>query len=951
MANYITVPANVEWQATAKKFKNDPLWAGGSLGYYTPSGWLNDKVWLPSIYEVFDRTVADNSGQTLRFSGDGGLWELSDDERKNYAYSWLRTAYPFGYCSYMFHLTSPGTNVDYVSYVDSTSCTIRPALHLNLSKAVKNSAPSHTHQFGEWNITIPATCADVGERTRTCSAEDCPLVNGIEKEEIPALGHDFAVDFTIDTRATCTHTGSKSRHCVRSDCSEKTDITEIPISAHEYTNYISNNDATCLADGTKTAGCDYGCGTEDTITDVGTQLSHTWSSDWSKDGTNHWHECTLGCGTNDGKAAHSYTWVVDTPATITSTGIQHEECVCGERRSENTVIPVLTCSHTNKTHVAGVAATCMTAGTVEYWICSDCNKNIDGSGMEITDLVIPVDPAAHGYTNYVSDGNATCLADGTKTATCGHGCGATDTVTDTGSKLAHAWSADWNKDTANHWRECMRGCGTKHGEAAHAYKWVVDSPATMTSTGLKHEECVCGEKRSENTVIPVETCSHANKTHIAAVAVTCVAAGNPEYWHCNDCKKNLDGSGLEISTLIIPIDPDAHNWGAWVQTVAPSYTEDGEERRECQNTGCSHFEMRTVSILNKAQAVISNFELNDLEYGDIISPAATTSHGTVKFTYSNRLDGTYTATMPKNVGTYYVKASVEEGETYLGTEEIITFNINPREISVAINAGSSVLGAALETLTATVTSGSIVSGDDPYTLSTNADKDVLGTYAITGTCTDYNYSITFADGVYIVSQRASDPSGGGEIDIPTDIDVEFKVTQSSTSNSYSELAGLKKGYWAQLWYRNEDGTLGDEFTDKMNCVLTLKIPTEIIKGILRGEKIDRDKIAAGLTVYYVDSDGDYIKIKPFTIAQKEDESWIIKFNYNEKFPAEIVFNAPDAEQEGASAKSGIPWWVWLLVGLGGATLITVIIVAVVLSKRKKEEKTVTVQGGTQYDDA
>ncbi|MDE7083804.1 MAG: hypothetical protein K2O81_01015, partial [Clostridia bacterium] len=29
----------------------------------------------------------------------------------------------------------------------------------------------------------------------------------------------------------------------------------------------------------------------------------------------------------------------------------------------------------------------------------------------------------------------------------------------------------------------------------------------------------------------------------------------------------------------------------------------------------------------------------------------------------------------------------------------------------------------------------------------------------------------------------------------------------------------------------------------------------------------------------------------------------------------------------------------------------VIIVAVVLSKRKKEEKTVTVQGGTQYDDA
>ncbi|MDE7083978.1 MAG: hypothetical protein K2O81_01890, partial [Clostridia bacterium] len=65
-------------------------------------------------------------------------------------------------------------------------------------------------------------------------------------------------------------------------------------------------------------------------------------------------------------------------------------------------------------------------------------------------------------------------------------------------------------------------------------------------------------------------------------------------------------------------------------------------------------------------------------------------------------------------------------------------------------------------------------------------------------------------------------------------------------------------------------------------------------------------------------------------------------------PAEFVFNTAATVE---TAKSGIPWWVWLLVGLGGATLITVIIVAVVLSKRKRDEKTVTVQGGTQYDDA
>ena len=43
----------------------------------------------------------------------------------------------------------------------------------------------------------------------------------------------------------------------------------------------------------------------------------------------------------------------------------------------------------------------------------------------------------HSFTNYVSNNDATCTADGTKTALCGYGCGKTDKVTDTGSKKAH----------------------------------------------------------------------------------------------------------------------------------------------------------------------------------------------------------------------------------------------------------------------------------------------------------------------------------------------------------------------------------------------------------------------------------------------------------------------------------------------------------------------------------
>ena len=56
-----------------------------------------------------------------------------------------------------------------------------------------------------------------------------------------------------------------------------------------------------------------------------------------------------------------------------------------------------------------------------------------------TELTTTVDTKdGHSFTNYVSDGNATCEADGTKTATCDReDCDEKDTVADVGSKLPH----------------------------------------------------------------------------------------------------------------------------------------------------------------------------------------------------------------------------------------------------------------------------------------------------------------------------------------------------------------------------------------------------------------------------------------------------------------------------------------------------------------------------------
>lgn len=62
---------------------------------------------------------------------------------------------------------------------------------------------------------------------------------------------------------------------------------------------------------------------------------------------------------------------------------------------------------------------------------------------------------SHSFTNFASNNDATCMADGTKTAHCDTvGCTATDTVTDDGSKKNH----DFSKNA----EYCRNGCGTKN---------------------------------------------------------------------------------------------------------------------------------------------------------------------------------------------------------------------------------------------------------------------------------------------------------------------------------------------------------------------------------------------------------------------------------------------------------------------------------------------------------
>ena len=92
---------------------------------------------------------------------------------------------------------------------------------------------------------------------------------------------------------------------------------------------------------------------------------------------------------------------------------------------------------------------------------------------------------------------------------------------------------------------------------------------------------------------------------------------------------------------------------------------------------------------------ISTFETNEFTqplaitgwtYGETANkPTAVAKYGTIKYTYSNTADGTYTEEVPTNAGTYYVKATVEETADYSGLESnAVEFKILPKTINTAI---------------------------------------------------------------------------------------------------------------------------------------------------------------------------------------------------------------------------------------------------------------------------
>ena len=315
------------------------------------------------------------------------------------------------------------------------------------------------------------------------------------------------------------------------------------------------------------------------------------------------------------------TAVAPGTASITAVaGSQHFDCVVTVKNAP--------CTHTNKTNIDEKPSTCKEKGWDAYSKCNDCGQLFDKDGNEISEIlyrpladhkytatekkpealktagtckdearylyscevcgkVAPseawgtfrgdFDPNNHvGGTYLQNQKDASCKEEGYTGDKYCSGCHAKLENGSPIKKSSHTPATTWSYDSEYHWKECTNAaaCGEKLEKAAHSFEWVVDKAATEEATGLKHEECVCGATRNQNTEIPKLDHTH-NWVETKAKASTCKEQGNNQYYYCTKCEKYYKADKVTETTVAAEKLPLAAHTATAHAAVEATCTKEG----------------------------------------------------------------------------------------------------------------------------------------------------------------------------------------------------------------------------------------------------------------------------------------------------------------------------------------------------------------------------------------
>ena len=269
--------------------------------------------------------------------------------------------------------------------------------------------------------------------------------------------------------------------------------------------------------------------------------------------------------------------------------------------------------------------------------------------------------------------------------------------------------------------------------AGHEYGDLVPKQEpTCKLTGMQaHYKCsVCNkyfdESKTEKTeaelTIPINPNAHDFGAWIEEVPATCEDTGVKAHKDCNRCNRHFDESGNEITDLIIPTN-DNHDWNAWVSNL------DGTHTRTCKRDS-SHKENGTCSggtatCTTKAVCDFCRTTYGDTaphDYGELIPEVAAT---TTEFGVKEHKDCSV-------CGKHFDKDGNEITE--LKIAKIGTHNVIVNGESKFYAHGESVTVTANEPSEGKVftgwqdESGKIVSTEKSYTFTVNGETTLTAVY-------------------------------------------------------------------------------------------------------------------------------------------------------------------------------------------------------------------------------
>ncbi len=300
----------------------------------------------------------------------------------------------------------------------------------------------YVHDFGSYVVNDDATCMSDGTKVARC--KNCYFVKKTVINPGSKADHIFT-DYIFDNNAIDGYAGTKTAQC-DFECGTIDTQSVEGFEGHRFTNYVSDENAACDKEGTKTAYCDCGCGMKNVVKDIGSQLGHEFirydpnnDATCQKNGT-EFGTCIRNCGylytreIPNSKVPHSFLeYVSNGDATCTKNATGTAVCSFGCGTTDTCEIENSTVPHSFLVYNCNNDATCAKNATETASCTNDCGAT---DTREIEGSTLP-----HYFETYVSNNNATCMGNATETAFCANNCGAMDIREIENSTLPHTFES------------------------------------------------------------------------------------------------------------------------------------------------------------------------------------------------------------------------------------------------------------------------------------------------------------------------------------------------------------------------------------------------------------------------------------------------------------------------------------------------------------------------------